>query len=235
MSKAASLAVLVTAAVISFIAGFFIAAPLRGGLIAALQPILITPTAAAALIVAAFSMFASLLSLVVTYRMGSKQIETAKIVADAAMMNAKHAGTRALANVRLEWLNDLRDTLSKYHSILMSPEDGASESDDKAKGKAKEKADQDTRDLSYLGTKLDLLLNQRKKYQQALWQVSDDILKIENPTEDEYDKADKQLVAAARNVFDFHWRKIKAEILGNDELKEPIADPSKHPAQGQDA
>jgi len=199
MSKAAALAVSVTAAVISFIAGYFIAAPLRGGLIAALQPILITPTAAAALIVAAFSI----------------------------MMNAKHAGTRALANVRLEWLNDLRDTLSKYHSILMSPEDAApDEGDDEAKAKAKEKADKDSRDLSYLGTKLDLLLNQKKKYQQALWQVSDDILKIENPTEDQYDNADRELVVAARNVFDFHWRKIKAEILGNEELKEPPAENS---------
>jgi len=227
MSKAAALAVSVTAAVISFIAGYFIAAPLRGGLIAALQPILITPTAAAALIVAAFSIIVSLLSLVVTYSMGSRQIETAKIAADAAMMNAKHAGTRALANVRLEWLNDLRDTLSKYHSILMSPEDAApDEGDDEAKAKAKEKADKDSRDLSYLGTKLDLLLNQKKKYQQALWQVSDDILKIENPTEDQYDNADRELVVAARNVFDFHWRKIKAEILGNEELKEPPAENS---------
>jgi hypothetical protein len=109
------------------------------------------------------------------------------------MMNAKHAGTRALANVRLEWLNDLRDTLSKYHSILMSPEDDASQGDDEAKAKAKEKADKDTRDLSYLGTKLDLLLNQKTKYQQVLWQVSDDILKFENPSEEKYNNADKQL------------------------------------------
>jgi hypothetical protein len=228
-------AVSALAAVISFIAGYFVAAPLRGGLIVALQPILTTPTAAAALIVAALSMIASLFSLFITYQLGSKQVETAKIAADASMMNAKHAGTRALANVRLEWLKDLRDTLSTYHSILMSPEDEAPEGDDQAKAKAKEKADKDTRDLSYLGTKLDLLLNQKKKYQQAMWQVSDDILKLENPTEDDYDKADKQLVVAARAVLDFHWRKIKAEVLGREELKEPDAELPQQPAQESDA
>jgi hypothetical protein len=218
MSK---IAILAMATVISFIVGYFVAAPLRGGLIVALQPVLSTPTAAVALIVAALSMIASVLSLLTTYKLGSKQVEIAKIAADAAMMNAKHAGTRALANVRLEWLKDLRDTLSTYHSILMSPEEEAPEGDDQAKAKAKEKADKDTRDLSYLGTKLDLLLNQKKKYQQALWQVSDDILKLEDPTEKDYDKADGELVVAARTVLDFHWRKIKAEVLGKEELKEP--------------
>jgi hypothetical protein len=219
MRKIAILAIAMM--IISFMVGYFVAAPLRGGLIVALQPILSTPTAAAALIVAALSMTASLLGLLITYQLGSKQVEIAKIAADAAMMNAKHAGTRALATVRLEWLKDLRDTLSTYHSILMSPDDEAPEGSDQAKAKAKEKADKDTRDLSYLGTKLDLLLNQKKKYQQALWQVSDDILNLENPTEKDYDKADKDLVVAARSVLDFRWRKIKAEVLGREELKEP--------------
>nr|WP_166305799.1 hypothetical protein [Bradyrhizobium sp. 2S1]MCK7671756.1 hypothetical protein [Bradyrhizobium sp. 2S1] len=135
------------------------------------------------------------------------------------MMTAKHAGTRALANVRLEWLQSLRDTLSEYHSILMSWED-----DEPAK------TDADYRRLSYLGTQLDLLLNQRKKYQQALWQVSDDILKME--TRDERQAQDERLVIAAREVLDFHWRKIKAEIVGGAALQEP---PYERPPQSADA
>jgi hypothetical protein len=63
------------------------------------------------------------------------------------------------------------------------------------------------------------LLNQKKKYQQALWQVSDDILNLENPTDKDCEAADKRLVEAARVVLDFHWRKIKAEILGDQPLK----------------
>nr|BCF18273.1 hypothetical protein XF13B_49640 [Bradyrhizobium diazoefficiens] len=135
------------------------------------------------------------------------------------MMNAKNAGTRALADVRIDWLKDLRDTLSEYHSILMCENpDAKGEADVRTKERANAV---DDRRLSYLGTKLDLLLNQKKKYQQALWRVSDDILKHENPTDEDYDQADKQLVAAAREVLDFHWRKIKAEILGEPPLKEP--------------
>lgn len=140
------------------------------------------------------------------------------------MMSAQYAGTRALANVRIDWLETLRDTLSEYHSILMSWHDDEPAADDEAKAKIKEQQDVDYRKLSFLGTKLDLLLNQEKKYQKDLWQVSDDIMKLEKPTEADLDQADKKLVVAARIVLDFHWRKIKAEILGNPPLKEPLAE-----------
>ena len=141
------------------------------------------------------------------------------------MMNANYAGTRELAQVRIDWLELVRDTLSEYHSILMTPKIEDPNADEAAKAKAKEKIEADRRQLSYLGTKLDLLLNQNKKLQKALWQVSDDILKKTDArplTEEELDEADKQLVAAARNVLDFHWQKIKAEILGKPKETEPL-------------
>jgi hypothetical protein len=75
-------------------------------------------------------------------------------------------------------------------------------------------------ELAYLGTRLDLLLNQ-KKYQQALWKVTDDILNLKKATDAQYQAADKLLVEAARIVLDFHWQKIKAEMLGDKPLKEP--------------
>ncbi len=206
------------AAVAGFAVGYFVAAPLRGGLIAALQPILTTPAAAAAVIAAAVTLLVGLLTLTI----GARQVRAAQTSADAAMMTAANAGTRALANVRIDWLKDLRDTLSEYHSILMSENPDAED----ATANAKEKADAaDSRQLSYLGTKLDLLLNQKKKYQKALWQVSDDILQmnVETASDDEIDAADKRLVEAAREVLDFHWRKIKAEVLAQPPLKEPPA------------
>jgi hypothetical protein len=210
-------------AIAAFVVGYFVAVPLRGGLITALQPILTTPAAAAAVIAAAVTLLVGLLTLTI----GARQVRATQTSADAAMMTAANAGTRALASVRLDWLKDLRDTLSEYHSILMSENPNGKETTAAAKEKAEAA---DNRQLSYLGTKLDLLLNQEKKYQKALWQVSDDILQmgVETATDDEIDEADKRLVEAARNVLDFHWRKIKAEILGKPPLKEPAA-------QGSDA
>ena len=141
------------------------------------------------------------------------------------MMTPDFAGARALAGVHLEWLKSLRDTLSEYHSILMEPAGVPNGDDEAAKTKAKELERADERRLSYLGTQLDLLLDQEKKYQQALWQVSDDILDMDWPrvTDDEIDKADKRFVAAAREVFDFHQQRIEAELLGGTVEEEPPA------------
>ncbi len=213
---------LLGALAIGLATGYLLATPLRGGLVAALQQILATPASAAALIAAGVALIVGLVSPLLTYIIGSKQAANARISADAAMMTAEYAGTRALANVRIEWLGSVRDTLSEYHSILMTPNDESSDPDEATK--QKEKATADRRQLSFLGTKLDLLLNQEKKYQKALWQVSDDILRktdIGHLTEEELEAADKQLVAAARKVLDFHWQKIKAEILGQKKLTEP--------------
>ena len=67
-------------------------------------------------------------------------------------------------------------------------------------GSTKEKRKADDKRLSYLGTQLDLLLDQKKRYQQALWQVSDEVLNMnwDKVTDDDIEAADKRLVAAAR-------------------------------------
>jgi hypothetical protein len=231
MARAAGFVVLIGALSVGFVAGYFVAAPLRGGLIAALQAILITPVAAAALVAAGVAFIGGLVSPIVTYKIGSNQAKIAKASADAmktsadtAMVTAKSAGTRTLANAHLEWLKALRDTLSEYHSILMEPSYDPAAKD----AKAKEKRRVDERRLSYLGTQLDLLLDQKKQYQQALWQVSDDILNmdLDKATDDELDDADKRLVLAAREVFDFHLQKIESEILGDLSKGEPAYSPT---------
>lgn len=209
---------------VGFSVGYIIAEPLRGGLVTALQPILANPIATTALITAMIALLVGLLGFIGNWRqvnVAKIAAESAKTSADAAMMSAKYAGTRALANVRITWLETLRDTLSEYHSILMNLESEHEYATDQARALAKKKQDEDNRKLSYLGTKLDLLLNQQKQYQKDLWQISDDILKLNNPTDTELELADEKLVAAARKVLDFHWRKIKAEILGEPALKEP--------------
>ena len=63
--------------------------------------------------------------------------------------------------------------------------------------------------------------------------MSDDILNMnwKTATEADIQAADKRLVVAARTVLDFHWQKIKAEILGHKPLKEPPY-PSMHSPLG---
>jgi hypothetical protein len=218
-----SIFILLVGAVVGFLGGYFVAEPLRGGLIAALQPILTNPASAAALIAAFLAFIAGVGGPLVAFFIGSKQAKAAQTSADAALNSANSAGARALANVRLKWLQALRETLSEYHSILMSAKDEDPAASEEAKAKAQEKMDADERRLSYLGTQLDLLLNQKKVKQQALWKVSDEILNM--PTRAQRQDADPRLIAAARDVLDFHWKKIKAEILGKESATEQECPP----------
>jgi hypothetical protein len=178
-----------------------------------------TPGAAVGLIAAALALVSGIGGPTASYFIGSRQAEIAskqasasRISAEAARLTALNAGTRELAKVRLTWLEALRDNLSEYHSILMSamdPHDQLTEAERKA---LKAKWDEDERRLSYLGTQLDLLLNQEKPLQKALWAISDEILNLKTKTERH--AKDAELVVAARAVIDFEWQKIKREMRG---------------------
>ena len=91
-------------------------------------------------------------------RIGSKQAAAAQRAVDLT-------GSRAIATMRLEWMDKLRDTLSEFHSILMIKENV-----DKEKDAVK---------LSHLGTEIDLLLNQQDEVQKVLWDITDKIYKCE--------------------------------------------------------
>jgi hypothetical protein len=95
-------------------------------------------------------------------------------------------------------MNKLRDTVSEYHSILVSRENVD-------KQRVAEK-------LSRLGTQIDLLLNQDNKIQKALWDITDKIYYSE--TIDERQGMDKELVKAGRAVLKAEWEKVKAEMRG---------------------
>jgi hypothetical protein len=184
-----------------------------------LEQILTKPETAVNVVVALVALVGSICGPVVAYRLGVRQADiasaqaaAAKTSADAAMTTARGAGTRALATSRLDWLKALRENLSEYHAILMSSGDpDTSQTEEEAKA-AKARYDADERRLALLGTQLDLLLNQKNDLHQRLWQVSDDILKIEG----KYNRwaRDKELVAAARAVIENEWQKIKREMRG---------------------
>ena len=55
-------------------------------------------------------------------KIGGRQADASRISADAAMLTAKSSGNRAVASMRIKWVEDLRAVLSEYHSMLMTRE-----------------------------------------------------------------------------------------------------------------
>jgi hypothetical protein len=165
---------------------------------AVLLEIVHSPAAIAAIVAAILAFISGVLGPLVQLLIGRKQAAASQRAADAAMLSAENAGSREIARMRLVWMDKLRDTLSQFHAILMTVEevDGAAEA----------------RELSRLGTELDLLLNRNDKAQKALWDVADKIYK--NPSRQERQDMDEALVAAGRAVFKSEWEKIKAEMRG---------------------
>jgi hypothetical protein len=98
----------------------------------------------------------------------------------------------------LSGVEELRQVLSEYHSILMTV-DG-------------ERTEEDRRRLANLGTKLDLMMNLNEEDQKRLWQVADDIY---NEEDIERRRAlDNPLMVAGRLVLKNEWEKIKLELRG---------------------
>jgi hypothetical protein len=155
---------------------------------------------------AVLSAIFALLTLVVQFwvgskqaKIGSKQADASRISADAAMLTAKSSGNRAVASMRIKWVEELREVLSEYHSILMTRE---------------QFEDVDLKQaLINLGTKLDLMMNLNEPDQKALWDIADKIYKTEDL---EARKAlDPDLMIAGRLVLKNEWEKIKRELRGD--------------------
>jgi hypothetical protein len=131
-------------------------------------------------------------------KIGSRQAEASRISADAAMLTAKSSGNRAVASMRIKWVEDLRAVLSEYHSMLMTRE--------KCEG-------EDRRQMSDLGTKLDLMMNLDEPEHKALWDLADQIY-----FEEDLEKRrqhDEAMMDAARVVLKTEWEKIKRELRGD--------------------
>jgi hypothetical protein len=196
----------ITAAIVAtFLFGWVFGNWARTGRVSAVLTEIFSDSKSTAAIAAAIF---ALLTLVAQYLVGSRQAiigtrqaEAARISADAAMLNAQRAGDRAVATMRVQWIEALRNTLSEYHSILMCVDDD-------------NYSDADDRRLSDLGTRLDLLLNLDEPKQLALWKISDNIFNL--TSSQERIAGDPELVAAGRAVMKAEWEKIKRELRGTD-------------------
>ena len=192
---------LVAALLLAFVAGqSFGNAALLAKINAYFAEALSDPKTSAAMASAVFA----LLSLAVQYLIGNKQAiigtrqaEASRISADAASLTAKNAGDKAIATMRIEWVTELRKTISEYHSILMT---------------RREMTDDAHLKLSDLGTQLDLLLNVDDPAQKALWDVLDKIYKTNGI--DNRQSLDVDLIRAGRAVMKGEWEKIKHEMRG---------------------
>lgn len=96
--------------------------------------------------------------------------------------------------MRLQWVQDLRRILSEYHSVLVSYEPA------------------DYRQVSELGTQLDLMLNLDEKEQRELWEVAEEIYRTED--KDKRVALDSKLMSAGRQVLKKEWKTIKWELRG---------------------
>jgi hypothetical protein len=128
---------------------------------------------------------------------GSKQAVASQRSADAAHLTATSSGTKEVAKLRIQWMEKLRTTLAEYHSLLMSKDDDELTSEEK-------------RELSKLGTELDLMLNQKEKLQKTLWKLADDVHKL--TTLDERHELDQKVMSAGRDVLKAEWIKVKSEL-----------------------
>jgi len=192
---------LVAAFLLAFLAGqSFGNAALLAKINAYFAEALSDPKTSAAMASAAFA----LLSLAVQYSIGTKQAiigtrqaEASRVSAEAASLTAKNSGDRAITTMRIEWITELRKTISEYHAILMT---------------RSEMTDDSYLKLSDLGTQLDLLLNVDDPAQKALWDVLDQIYRTTGI--DARQKFDVDLILAGRAVMKEEWEKIKREMRG---------------------
>jgi hypothetical protein len=138
-------------------------------------------------------------------KVGAKAAEANRISAEATMLAAKTAGAREIAKLRMAWIENLRNKLCEYHSLLMNLE-----SDDISPNPETKIAED--RKLSELGTHLDLLLNQQDALHKTLWDISDQIYKT--PDQAERAGLDERLIRAGWAVLEAEWQKVTIEMQG---------------------
>jgi hypothetical protein len=138
------------------------------------------------------------LAFIVGWRQGTSTriaAQASKISADAALLTANAAGNRAIAAMRLQWLDKLRNVMSEYHSVLVTYDD--------------KDQSPDYRKACELGTQLDLMLNLNEADQKQLWDIAD---KVFHATKEERIALDKEFMSAGRVVLKNEWEKIKREL-----------------------
>ena len=153
----------------------------------------------------ATALAAVLIAPVVQIAIGFKQASVANISAEAAMKSAQAAFDnvqiyciQTICISRQKWIDLLRDTLSEFHSIVITENEYP----------YPKEVD---RQLSMLGTKIELLLNPSEVESQKIVNLIHEIYDIENMNERE--SLDSKFVAAAQIVLRKEWDRIKTDLM----------------------
>jgi hypothetical protein len=129
---------------------------------------------------------------------GHRQSKAAILSAHAAIKTADSVGHRRIAEFRQEWIENVRDTLSEYLSllILVTGEDPLTQEDHKR--------------LLALRTKLQLLLNPDEDHTKALMKVLDDI-QAEHTVGSRVTKS-SEAVMTAIDLLKAEWIRLQKEL-----------------------
>ncbi|RWN59378.1 hypothetical protein [Mesorhizobium sp.] len=128
---------------------------------------------------------------------GLRSTKAALVSSQAAMINATNAGSHRIAASRQKWIDDVIDTLSEYHALLMAQENGSVPPDDRMK-------------ISALRTKLEILLNPDERDTVELLDATDGVIRAATPEERTAKSA--ELVKVARRLLKREWVRIKTDL-----------------------
>ena len=140
---------------------------------------------------------AVLIAPVVQIIIGLKQAKSARISAEAALRNSYNTGRHAIANSRQKWIDTLRDTLSEFHSLVMTENEYPYPKEIDRK-------------LSMLGTKIELFLNPTETESKELLDLVNKIYDLK--TVQEREQLDLSFVAASQKVLKKEWVRVKKEL-----------------------
>lgn len=138
---------------------------------------------------------------------GHRESKASLISANAAMMDAECAGRHTVAAFRQKWIEAVRDTLSEYHSILMSASSFTTISEE------------ERRALIALKMKLSLMLNPEEEDSKNLLLLLAEMRNCES-WDDRADLSTK-ISMTAQKILKTEWVRIKEELKernpgGND-------------------
>ena len=130
-------------------------------------------------------------------RIAKSSAEAAKLSAEAALRNSRNTGVQLIAASRQKWIDNLRDTLSEFHSITLTENEYPYPKEVDRK-------------LSMLGTKVELLLNPNEDSSKQILGLINRIYDSKSISERE--SLDLEFVAAAQAILKTEWDRVKRDL-----------------------
>lgn len=128
---------------------------------------------------------------------GHRQSKAALVAARAAAINAENAGRHTVAEFRQKWIDNVIETLSRYHALIV-------------KSSQQTISPEESMEVMTLRTKLELLLNPNETATIALLEVMDAIPSLSDSVQRQV--KNDELLEVARSLLKAEWVRIKGEL-----------------------